>query len=65
MSKFKIKDFLFIIPARKNSKGIKNKNFLKINKKYLIEYTFDKIKNISYNKKFIPSKSINHNTTTC
>jgi CMP-N-acetylneuraminic acid synthetase len=29
MSKLEIKDFLFLIPARKNSKGIKNKNFLK------------------------------------
>ena len=57
MPKFDIKDFLFIIPARKNSKGIKNKNFLRINKKYLIEYTFDKIKNISFNKKFILTDS--------
>jgi len=30
-----------IIPARKNSKGLKNKNFLKIKKKHLIEYTTD------------------------
>lgn len=57
MMRFDIEDFLFIIPARKNSKGIKNKNFLKINKKYLIEYTFDKIKNISYHKKYILSDS--------
>ena len=32
---------LGIIPARKGSKGIKNKNFVKINnKKRLIDYTF-------------------------
>ena len=30
-----------IIPARKNSKGLKNKNFLKIKNKHLIDYTVD------------------------
>ena len=38
-----------IIPARKNSKGLKNKNFLKIKNKHLIDYTVEiakKSKNI-------------------
>ena len=30
-----------IIPARKNSKGVKNKNIQKINGKELIKYPFD------------------------
>lgn len=41
-----IKDILCIIPARKNSKGIKNKNFLKVNGKMLIQYTIDIAKKI-------------------
>ena len=32
-----------VIPARKGSKSIKNKNIIKINNKALIEYTFDTI----------------------
>ena len=32
--------FISVIPTRKNSKGIKNKNILKLNKKPLIEYSF-------------------------
>lgn len=57
MSKLKLKDFLFIIPARKNSKGIKNKNFLKLNKKFLIEYTFDKLNSIDFTRKYLLSDS--------
>ena len=55
-----IKDFIFIIPARKNSKGIKNKNLIKINNKKLVEYTFDILKNIPKNRKYVltDSKSI-------
>ena len=41
-----IKDILCIIPARKNSKGIKNKNFLKVNGKMIIQYTIDIAKKI-------------------
>ena len=33
-----------IVPARKGSKSIKNKNIFKINQKFLIEYTFAAIK---------------------
>ena len=38
------KKILAIITARKGSKGVKNKNFKKINKKPLIFYTFDFVK---------------------
>ena len=40
--KFKI---LGLIPARAGSKGLKNKNILKINGKPLIEYTINAAKN--------------------
>ncbi len=35
--------FICVIPARKGSKSIKNKNITKIKNKSLIEYTFDQI----------------------
>ena len=35
--------FAIVIPARKGSKGIKNKNLIKIKNKPLIQYTFDQI----------------------
>ena len=35
--------FISVIPARKGSKSIKNKNIIKIKNKSLIEYTFDQI----------------------
>lgn len=31
--------FAIVVPARKGSKSVKNKNLIKINKKHLIEYT--------------------------
>ncbi len=37
------KKFAILIPARKGSKSIKNKNIIKIGKKKLIEYTFSQI----------------------
>ena len=45
--------FIAVITARKGSKGIKNKNILKINNLSLVEYTFkevkkSKLKNCSY-----------------
>ena len=44
---------LLFIPARKNSKGIKDKNLIKICNKPLIEYTLEFAKRISkYNKRF-------------
>ena len=36
--------FISVIPARKNSKGIKNKNIINIYNKPLIEYTFKEVK---------------------
>ena len=33
--------FLVVIPARKNSKRLRNKNLLKINNKEIIRYSFD------------------------
>ena len=39
-----MKDILCIIPARTGSKGVKNKNFLKIKGKMLIQYTIDTAK---------------------
>ena len=36
-----IKDLLILIPCRKGSKGIKNKNILKIKNKMLYEFSLD------------------------
>jgi hypothetical protein len=52
-----IKDFLFIIPARKNSKELKNKNILKHKKKMLIEKTFKILDFVDYKKKFVLTDS--------
>lgn len=41
---FKNKKILAIIPARKGSKRIRNKNLIKINNKRLIDYTFDSLR---------------------
>ena len=46
-----------VIPARKGSKSIKNKNIIKINKKTLIEYTFAEIKKSILKKSFILTDS--------
>ena len=43
--------FLAIIPARSGSKGIKNKNTIKIKNKRLIEYTFISAEKSKYIKK--------------
>jgi len=43
-------NYLIIIPARKNSKRIKNKNILKLGRKKLIQHTIDFALNISPKK---------------
>tara|TARA_A100001011_G_C14277361_1_gene829927 strand:+ start:774 stop:1448 length:675 start_codon:yes stop_codon:yes gene_type:complete len=46
-----------IVPARKGSKSIKNKNIFKINKKALIEYTFAEIKKSKLNRCYVLTDS--------
>ena len=43
-------NFAIVIPARQNSRGLKNKNIIKINKLRLIEFIFKTIKNINLPK---------------
>ncbi len=51
--------FIAVITARKGSKGIKNKNILKINNLSLVEYTFREVKRSKLkNHSFILSDSI-------
>ena len=45
--------FAIVVPARKGSKGIKNKNLVKINDKHLIEYTLLAAKKSIVKQKFI------------
>ena len=50
-----------IIPARKGSKGIKDKNIVKINKKPLIQYSIDTAKKSKFiNKIIVSSDSIKY-----
>tara|TARA_B100001175_G_scaffold317854_1_gene336956 strand:- start:1272 stop:1946 length:675 start_codon:yes stop_codon:yes gene_type:complete len=48
-------DFIFIILARKGSKGIKNKNIIKIKNKSLVEYTFQILRKIPNDRKYVLS----------
>ena len=47
------KNILFLIPARKGSKGLKNKNMRLLGEKPLILYSIDFAKKISTNSDFI------------
>ena len=49
--------FISVIPARKNSKGIKNKNIFKINKKPMIEYSFIQAKKSNLKLNFVVTDS--------
>ncbi len=49
--------FISVIPARKSSKGIKNKNVLKLNKKPLIEYTYKEVQKSILKKNFVLTDS--------
>lgn len=46
-------NFIFVIPARKGSKGIKSKNLVKIAGKELVSRTFETIKKIKKNNKYV------------
>ena len=51
---YSIVDFLGIIAARKNSKGLKRKNIIKVKNKTLIEYTLNAASNTKLiNKSFV------------
>ena len=50
--------FLAVIPARSNSKSIKNKNMFPINKKPLIQYTFQELKKTFLKNKYLLSDDI-------
>jgi len=49
----KLDDFIFVVPARKGSKGIKNKNIINLRGKKLIEYTFKNLVKINRKRKFV------------
>lgn len=49
--------FISVIPARKGSKGLKNKNIFKIYKKSLIEYTFEAAKKSKIKNNFVLTDS--------
>lgn len=49
--------FISAIPARSGSKGLKNKNILKINNKPLISYTFNAAKNSKIKKNYVLTDS--------
>ena len=51
-------EFVAIIPARKSSKRIKNKNIQKIKNKLLFNYTLDEAKKVSKISKIIITTDI-------
>ena len=50
--------FLAVVPARSNSNSIKNKNIYIINKKPLIQYTFEELKKTFIKNKYLLSDDI-------
>ena len=47
-----------IIPIKKISQRVKNKNFIKINKKPLFRYLLDKIKKCNFDEVYVDSDSL-------
>jgi CMP-N-acetylneuraminic acid synthetase len=46
-------NYLAIVPARKNSKRIKNKNLVKINNKELVKFTIEAAKKVKKINKIV------------
>ena len=51
-------DFIYVVPARKGSKGIKEKNLIKIKNKPLIVNTFKILKKIKKENKYVVSNDL-------
>ena len=51
-------NFISVIPARSGSKGIKNKNIIKIGKKPLVQHTFEAAFNSKIHKNFVLTDNI-------
>ena len=59
------KKFLCIVPARQGSKGIKNKNIVRLNKLPLLAWTIKAAKKSKYIKEIIVSTDSKKNCKCC